>query len=123
MGTGLTLCGPNLHQIAMKRALPSQIRQCIGRRPVDVAAIHRQPRPWAFRSNGDARRHIIGDDRAKATPAARALDDHLIAIADRARRRVGRVDLDERLAFFGDQAGLVGQAAGDVVMRGARDEH
>ena len=82
----------------------------------------REPRPLALRRDRHARRHIVGDDRAQLAPAARALDDHRVAIGDAARRRIGRVDLDERRAFLGHQARLVGHAAGDKVVRGAGDQ-
>jgi hypothetical protein len=64
------------------------------------ATIRCQSRPWAFRRNGYAR-HIIGDDRAQSTPAA--LSRYPITCSPLSfHRRVGWVDLDEWLTFFGD---------------------
>jgi hypothetical protein len=107
----------------VKRALPGEIRQRIGRHPVDVASIRRQARPWSLGSDHHARRRIIGHHGAQTAPTARIFDMDDIAVTNTARDCIGGIDLDEWHPLFCAQTRLIGKTRRDVVVRCAGDQH
>src|SRR5262249_15148094 len=98
------------------RALSGQIGQGVGGRPVDIAAAI-ELCPASLRRYHDALTHSIRDHRPQAARTAAVVNQHLVAGANAASRRVGRMDLDERWTFVFQKRRLVGETAADEMVR------
>ena len=72
---------PNLDQVGVEGALAGEVGEGVRGEPVDVAAVGREASPAALGGDGDAGRHVVGDDGAQGAPAA------LVARRSRPRRR------------------------------------
>src|SRR5579859_2763367 len=98
---------PDRHKVAVEGTLACQVGQRIRGCPVNIVSVGGKLTPATFRGDGYSRWHVVGDDDAELAPAASILDSHLITVTDATRSGINWIDLDERGALPGDQAGYI----------------